>query len=530
MSEKKEGPYDAHVSDSPSYARISPFRSSIRSFLLPLITWESHLIASLQRRLRSPFLDAYFVYTSSLGTHTFFMILLPAMFFFGFKEVGMGLVFVMGLGVYGSSWMKDFVCSPRPLAPPVTRLTLGNHHLEYGFPSTHSTNSVSIALFFWGYLHTSSLSPFSASPSESILPYFSCSLILFVYAFSIVFGRIYTAMHSFTDCAVGVLLGALIWVGVRGMGYWGCRQFCFRQARGSNSLSAWPPIILTAVFLTLVNQHPQPVDDCPCFEDALAMGAVVYGALLGKWGFVYFGMDGLIEKVGGPRPMIGSGWVLAPPAGLSANTTLPFNVPTWVASSTSSPLWQILLFTLTAAAKLFLGIMLIFAWRLLAKTVLGFVLPRVFRLIASAVGGFEWLGMPNRRFYLPATEYQRRCTKRTSTPPIPSVIDLPGSLTVGVEDQGGIGSGVKNRSKPLENGTNGTNGSWGVNGDVGDGEKQTNVKQRKNYMHYDADVLTKVIVYAGIAILSIEITPLVFELLGWGVYVWPPEGVRVLGV
>lgn len=239
-------------------------------------------------------------------------------------------------------------------------------------------------------------------------------------------------MHSFTDCAVGVLLGALIWVGVTdkeqffwGLG-WGRRleewvtgaaaNFALDKleisslvsgiglvagsvagsgslptsaSAGSNSLSAWPPIILTAVFLTLVNQHPQPVDDCPCFEDALAMGAVVYGALLGKWGFVYFGMDGLIEKVGGPRPMIGSGWVLAPPAGLSANTTLPFNVPTWVASSTSSPLWQILLFTLTATAKLFLGIMLIFAWRLLAKTVLGFVLPRVFRLIASAVGGIR---------------------------------------------------------------------------------------------------------------------------------------------
>ena len=31
-------------------------------------------------------------------------------------------------------------------------VAIGNCHLEYGFPSTHSTNSVSIALFFYGVI------------------------------------------------------------------------------------------------------------------------------------------------------------------------------------------------------------------------------------------------------------------------------------------------------------------------------------------------------------------------------------------
>ena len=35
--------------------------------------------------------------------------------------------------------------------------------------------------------------------------------MLTLYAISIVFGRIYTGMHSFTDCGVGVALGAAIW-------------------------------------------------------------------------------------------------------------------------------------------------------------------------------------------------------------------------------------------------------------------------------------------------------------------------------
>ena len=39
---------------------------------------------------------------------------------------------------------------------------------------------------------------------------FGIALLLF-YVFSIVYGRLYTAMHSFTDCIAGVALGAGIW-------------------------------------------------------------------------------------------------------------------------------------------------------------------------------------------------------------------------------------------------------------------------------------------------------------------------------
>lgn len=35
--------------------------------------------------------------------------------------------------------------------------------------------------------------------------------ILVFYVFSIVFGRLYTGMHSFTDCLFGIILGTSIW-------------------------------------------------------------------------------------------------------------------------------------------------------------------------------------------------------------------------------------------------------------------------------------------------------------------------------
>ena len=80
-----------------------------------------------------------------LGTHTFFLVFLPVFFFFGYDELGREyalfpftneiiiigqplyrLCYALAFGVYLSSFLKDMVCSPRPFAPPVTRLSKSN--------------------------------------------------------------------------------------------------------------------------------------------------------------------------------------------------------------------------------------------------------------------------------------------------------------------------------------------------------------------------------------------------------------------
>ncbi|KAF9064016.1 phosphatidic acid phosphatase type 2/haloperoxidase, partial [Rhodocollybia butyracea] len=375
-------------SDSSSTHSYSSFfsspatalRQNLHRFLIPYIHLESQFIAALQRRWRSPFWDKYFVYTSSLGTHTFFMILLPAVFFFGFdvggeaglggnKEMGMGLVMIMGLGVYASSFVKDLVCSPRPFAPPVTRLTLGNHHLEYGFPSTHSTNAVSIALFFYGYVYN--LYHPSLNPTATPLTYYFLTTVLVIYTLSIVLGRIYTAMHSVMDCVAGCVLGAVVWwvvtdVPVR-FGVYENLGWTVRGFGASNKLQAWvvecvasasipttfaakllqsplsPPFLLTSIFLLIINQHPQPIDDCPCFEDAVAMGAVVYGSLVGIWGRVYFAqlqgtplrevmaMATATSTFVPATPMLGAPWHVLP-----SGTWVPYPPSSPSSSSSSS--------------------------------------------------------------------------------------------------------------------------------------------------------------------------------------------------
>ena len=122
------------------------------------------------------------------------------------------------------SLLKDLVCSPRPYAPPVTRLSteqtisssvprlisnlaIGNHHLEYGFPSTHSANSVSMALFLGTHLYD-----LHRAGSLSTAALATWVVVLVLYVSSIVGGRPYMGMHSFLDVFFGITLGIAGWV------------------------------------------------------------------------------------------------------------------------------------------------------------------------------------------------------------------------------------------------------------------------------------------------------------------------------
>src|ERR1700748_408619 len=103
------------------------------------------------------------------------------------------MVHVLASGVFFSGFVKDLLCLPRPLSPPLTRITMsGSAALEYGFPSTHSANAVSVAVYTLFAVH---------SPDSDLLP--TTKLVLeivsYLYAFSIILGRLYCGMHGFFD-------------------------------------------------------------------------------------------------------------------------------------------------------------------------------------------------------------------------------------------------------------------------------------------------------------------------------------------
>ncbi|KAK3172382.1 hypothetical protein OEA41_005703 [Lepraria neglecta] len=353
--------------------KLPLWRYEPRQRLIPLVRWETPHLAAMQKAMRSPALDTYFSTTANLGTHTFFMIFLPILFWCGYTNLGRGLVHVLASGVFFSGFLKDMWCLPRPLSPPLKRITMSHSTaLEYGFPSTHSTNAVSVAVYALFMLH---------SPDSSVHP--TLKLILEVvsccYATSIILGRIYCGMHGFFDVLVGSVLGALLSI--------------IQCLYGDNfdhfihTGTFKAPTIVVLIILVLVRIHPEPADDCPCFDDSVAFAGVMIGIELGNW---HFGRSGMAWD----EPVL---------------ATVPFNL--------SALGWP------RTIARILIGVLMVFAWREIMKPALLRILPPVFRVVESL-----GLNLP-RRFFVQASEYNKVPNQLKDDNVIPSVSEIPSLLT-----------------------------------------------------------------------------------------------------
>lgn len=339
---------DAGLRALHHYERKLPkWRYKLRQRLIPIVRWETPYLARMQNACRSHVLDSYFAFTANLGTHTFFMTFLPICFWCGYPDFGLALVHMLALGVYLSGALKDLVCLPRPLSPPLQRITMsGSAALEYGFPSTHTTNAVSVAVFG---LHQLYLSQDDWSDTSYNLMRLGC----YCYATSITLGRMYCGMHGFFDIVLGALLGAFIaWLRVaygQMFDLWVIDGSCIR------------PAIAVAILASAVRFHPEPADNCPCFDDSVAFLGVVMGISIGTWHHAQ-GHD--------------------------------------INGECDSPLAKMYAYTnqdmLKSAGRLHGGIVVIFVWRSLMKPLLLRYLPPIFRFVD------HWgVNMP-RRYFLQA--------------------------------------------------------------------------------------------------------------------------------
>jgi hypothetical protein len=257
------------------------------------------------------------------------------------------MVHMLAAGVYWSGFVKDMLCLPRPLSPPLYRITMsGSAALEYGFPSTHSTNAVSVAVYAIQSLR-------SAPEQYHPYVYVGLQMLFYFYAVSIVFGRLYCGMHGFFDVVIGSLLGAGIAV----------LQLVFGETVDVwvTSGSYMNPLLPTVVILFLVRIHPEPADDCPCYDDSVSFTGVVIGCQIGAF---HYHLTGYALDY--PIP-----------------STVPFSLQT--------------LGIATAAARIVLGVVIIFVWRATMKPTLFRVLPPIFRGLEHAR-----LNMP-RVFFLSAS-------------------------------------------------------------------------------------------------------------------------------
>ncbi|KAL4877076.1 phosphatidic acid phosphatase type 2/haloperoxidase [Aspergillus karnatakaensis] len=375
MGHGVEGQPDAGLRSLDHYRNQLPhWRYVPRQKLLPLVRYETPYLAWCQEKVRTPALDSYFAFSANLGTHTFYLVFLPILFWSGYPSLGRGMVHLLASGVFFSGFIKDLLCLPRPLSPPLQRITMsGSAALEYGFPSTHSTNAVSVAVYALYLLN----SP-ESTLSEGLNLFLQ--VITYLYVTSIVLGRLYCGMHGFFDVVIGSGLGVILAV-VHYIYEPMIDQYVYTGSGKQVAL-----VILT--ILTLVRIHPEPADDCPCFDDSVAFAGVMIGAQAAYWSLA----------------RANATWDNPHPA------TLP-------RSNYENIGWA------KMGIRFVIGVALLFAWREAMKPTLLRILPPVFR-------GLEKLGLIlPRRFFTKASNYKTVPAHLKDHEVLPSFSDIPTIIT-----------------------------------------------------------------------------------------------------
>jgi hypothetical protein len=447
------------------------------------------------------------------------MIFLPVLFWCGYHEFGRALVNLLAAGVIVSGIIKDILCLPRPMSPPLHRITMsGSAALEYGFPSTHSTNAVSVALYAIHVLN----SDFGNNMSPESRQIWTWAF--YIYAFSIGFGRIYCGMHGFLDVIIGSSLGALL---------------TYMQIQWGERLNDWVvegsifhPLILMFVIFFVVRTHPEPADDCPCYDDSVAFSGVVVGI---NWAYWH---------------------VLQPHALLPLlKDTFPYvtEVPPGVPFLT----WKTLV-------RIPVGVVIIVVSRSITKPFLLKVLPPLFRTLE-----YLDLDLP-RRFFLRSSQYRKVPNLRRDDNVLPNPSEV-GQMLKDVRSKRGRAISIgpqsmadarevlayrqearrRERSLSAES-RDGRYARQQVNGgqmapmspmsaghartfsddiaiteikDVSSSDEESEIKESKAIfsaiprirVRYDVEVVTKLIVYAGLGWWALEGCVMIFEVLGLGI-------------
>jgi dihydrosphingosine 1-phosphate phosphatase len=436
------------------------------------------------------------------------------------------MVYILASGVYFSGFAKDLMCLPRPLSPPLQRITMsGSVALEYGFPSTHSANAVSVAMYSIYLLRNGESAGTPINTALQGLSYF--------YFFSIALGRLYCGMHGFFDVIFGTALGAII---------------AFLQCKYGDAFDLFlyegdlqRLVIAMLIVLVLVRVHPEPADNCPCYDDSVSFAGTVIGVCTGCWHYAH------------------SGWALDTPS----PATVPFDLKQmgWV----------------VAIARIVIGVLLVFAWRSAMKPTLLKVLPPIFRSIEH-----YGLTLP-RRYFTPASQYKTVPKQPYDDNVIPSARDIPGllrrrrAISVGPQSEADAYEAMAYRNKQRrdsmqlgtveasppsspqagyfagkENGAPvqgnrkrassleqfkaqmgmGAEALSPIAVETPDAPHQDNAAEdtrrealqtkllfanvQKPRVRYDVEVVTKLVVYCGIGMLAVEINPLIFEYVGLG--------------
>lgn len=425
--------------------RLSPFRYKLRSYLLPFVRHETDVLYKLQSKLRNPVFDFYFAWTANLASHTFYILMLPPSVWFGASKMARDLVHVLGWGIYLTGFLKDYFCLPRPRSPPLHRITMSSYTTqEYGFPSSHSANATAVTLVVMSNIIMN-------QGAYDTKTYYSLIAGLAIYYFSLIFGRLYTGMHGFLDIFTGSAVGLAVFLFRFYLGEkWDTLMFSHGYTFGI--------ALILGLYLFMIHIYPEPIDDCPCFDDSVAFVGVLIGLdlshLIGYQTRLFFNLNDFGDYY--LVPFVNNGG------------------------------------TFKILARFFLGVGLVITWKSISKPVIFTILPPVYKIIG--------VYLPRRNYI--STAHTRDPTRHIRSTSISNDVDQIGNFNKFIK-------GVSDHSQLDSYGPSSDIDYYEIM-DYNKGKKGKPINLEKlNFKsgvfkdRYDVEIVGRLIIYAGVSTASV---------------------------
>jgi len=146
--------------------------------------------ASFLQAFSTPWLDQLMYLITSMGSETFYMVVLPVLYWTWNKRAGYRMVVFYLFGAYTNSVLKLAFHTPRPTPTPAARVMHAETGPGYSFPSGHAQGATA----FWGQ---------QALEVRTKTAWAVAVLMIFLISLS----RVYLNVHWPVDVAGGILIG-----------------------------------------------------------------------------------------------------------------------------------------------------------------------------------------------------------------------------------------------------------------------------------------------------------------------------------
>ncbi len=153
---------------------------------------EIQIILSIQSISNSTF-DMLFKAITNLGSETFYMLIIPIIYWCFSKKNGFRLALLFSLSAFVNLTLKAFFHLPRPSDPSIKMLYKEAAAGTVGFPSAHSQGTTT----FWSYV--------VSQAKKRFLLYLGVILVTLVSL-----SRVYLGLHYLHDVIGGILVGLVV--------------------------------------------------------------------------------------------------------------------------------------------------------------------------------------------------------------------------------------------------------------------------------------------------------------------------------